>query len=139
MRKSETFVTVDALIFKQIETINYLLLVQRKNDPYKNFWALPGGFVDTNEDIDIAVKRELFEETRVRVGRLEQLKAFGKPFRDPRHHVITIAYYGFVDENTRAVANDDAKAVRWFAIHALPDLAFDHEEIIKYALTTIKL
>ena len=76
-----------------------LLLIKRKNEPFKDFWALPGGFVNENEDLEVAAIRELFEETRIKITKLEQLKAFGKPLRDPRNHVVSIAFLGFVKNN----------------------------------------
>jgi len=137
MRVSKTFLTVDALVFKTINNNLHLLLIKRKNEPFQDAWALPGGFVDEHEDIDEAVKRELREETKIIITELTQLKAFGKPFRDPRSHVVSIAYYGFVDENTVALPADDAKEAQWFPVDELPALAFDHAEIIAYALQKI--
>ena len=137
MRVSKTFLTVDALVFKTINNNLHLLLIKRKNEPFQDAWALPGGFVDEHEDIDEAVKRELREETKIIITELTQLKVFGKPFRDPRSHVVSIAYYGFVDENTVALPADDAKEAQWFPVDELPALAFDHAEIIAYALQKI--
>jgi 8-oxo-dGTP diphosphatase len=138
MRVSKTFLTVDAVVFKTIHNILHLLLIKRKNEPFQNTWALPGGFVDEHEDIDVAVKRELFEETQIKIESVIQLKAFGKPFRDPRHHVVSVAYYGFVAENSEAIASDDAKEAKWFSVNDLPKLAFDHDEIINFALQKIE-
>lgn len=137
MRNPTTFLTVDAIIFKKMNDVNQVLLIERKNIPYKDHWALPGGFVEENEDLLIAVKRELFEETHIAIDDLQQLGAFGKPFRDPRGHVVSVVYYGFVHENTVAVADDDAKSALWFPVNELPSMAFDHLEIIKFALTKI--
>lgn len=133
MRISKIFVTVDAVIVKKTPD-SELLLIKRKNDPFKDCWALPGGFVDENEDLETAAKRELEEETQIKINSLEQIGAFGKPFRDPRSHVVSIAYFGEVPEDTLAVASDDAKEVQWFPINNLPPLAFDHQEIIEKAL-----
>lgn len=133
MRTSLIFLTVDILIFKEIQTTKSILLIKRKNDPFKDFWALPGGFVDENEDLEVAAIRELNEETQINIKSLEQLKAFGKPHRDPRSHVVSIAYIGFVSTDTIAIANDDAKEAKWFSVNDLPKLAFDHDEIISFA------
>jgi len=133
MRTSLIFLTVDVLIFKEIQPTNSILLIKRKNDPFKDFWALPGGFVDENEDLEVAAIRELNEETQINIKSLEQLKAFGKPDRDPRSHVVSIAYIGFVSTGTIAIANDDAKEAKWFSVNDLPKLAFDHDEIISFA------
>ncbi|MEO4005510.1 NUDIX hydrolase [Flavobacterium sp. CAU 1735] len=134
MRKSNIFLTVDAVIAKKTLSDYSILLIKRANEPFKNDWALPGGFVDQDEDLMDAAIRELFEETTIKIDHLEQIGAFGKPFRDPRSHVVSIAYFGIVPENTIAVAADDAKEAAWFPIKELPKLAFDHQEIVTLAL-----
>lgn len=139
MRTSKIFVTVDTVIFKKTASDYHILFIKRKNDPFKGKWALPGGFVDENEDLPDAANRELFEETGVKVAKLEQLGAFGKPGRDPRQHVVSIAFTGFAEEDTKATATDDADEAKWFSIKALPELAFDHAEIVKLALDKHKL
>jgi len=126
---SKIFVTVDVLLVKK----DTLLLIKRLKDPYKDCWALPGGFVEENEDLHDAAKRELIEETNVSIEKLEQIGAFGKPFRDPRSHTVSVAYFGRVAEDTIAIAADDAKEAQWFPINNLPELAFDHKEIIQAA------
>ena len=138
MRTSKIFVTVDAVIVKKT-TDNQLLLIKRKKEPFQNCWALPGGFVDENEDLEVAAKRELEEETRIKIDSLEQFGAFGKPFRDPRGHLISVAYFAEVPEKTIAIASDDAKEVAWFPVNELPNLAFDHQEIIEKAFKTFKI
>ncbi len=138
MRVSKTFLTVDAVIFKTINNNLNLLLIKRKNEPFQNAWALPGGFVEEHEDIDSAAARELLEETQITVDKLTQLKAFGKPFRDPRNHVVSVAYYGFATQDTVAIASDDAKEAKWFSVNELPKLAFDHSEIINFALEKLQ-
>ena len=137
MRTSRIFVTVDAVVFRQQKITPEILLIKRKNEPFKDNWALPGGFVDEGEDLEDAAIRELEEETSVKISAAEQLRAFGKPGRDPRHHTVSIAFMAFVPENTEAVAADDAKEIGWFAIDDLPTLAFDHAEIIAFALKKI--
>lgn len=97
-----------------------VLLVQRKEEPFKGAWALPGGFVNENEALDRAASRELYEETGLTGARLEQLGAFGDPGRDPRGHTVTIAYVTFVVAEARVAAGDDAAAVAW---HAFKDLS----------------
>lgn len=129
---SKIFVTVDVVVFNKNK--NEILLIQRKNEPFKDYWALPGGFVDENEDIESAAKRELKEETNVVVSEIIQIGAFGKPGRDPRGHMISIAYKTILAENQNIKPLDDAKEVKWFKINNLPELAFDHDTIIIQSL-----
>lgn len=132
---SKIFVTVDVVLVKEENNIEKILLIKRKNDPFKDSWALPGGFVDENEDLEIAAKRELEEETCIKCTKLKQVGAYGKPFRDPRSHVVSIAYKGVVAADTIGKAADDAKELAWFAVNELPSLAFDHIDIITDALS----
>ena len=137
MHTSNIFVTVDAVVFRKTNHQNMVLLIQRKNEPFKNAWALPGGFVDENEDLESAAKRELTEETGVIIDKMQQLSAFGKPDRDPRQRTISIAFLAFADESHNPVAADDAADAGWFPVEKLPKLAFDHLQIINLALTKI--
>ena len=125
---SKIFVTVDVVVLDS--TKNTILLIQRKNDPFKGMWALPGGFVDENEDLEVAAHRELLEETSVKVTQLFQIGAYGKPGRDPRQHTVSIAFAGIAEEAVKVQAADDASDAKWFDKNNLPDLAFDHLEII---------
>lgn len=129
---SKIFVTVDVLVINK--NTNEILLIKRLNEPYKDYWALPGGFVDENEDLEQAARRELFEETNVETSEMTQVGAFGKPNRDPRGHMVSIAYQTYLIENQIVKAKDDAKEIRWFSIKNLPELAFDHLEIINSIL-----
>lgn len=130
---SKIFVTVDILIIN--DTTEEILLIKRLNEPFKDYWALPGGFVDENEDLEEAAHRELKEETNLEVEDLYQLGAFGAPGRDPRGHMISIAYLGYSSDVENVKAMDDAKELKWFKINDLPKLAFDHKEIIDLATT----
>lgn len=125
---SKIFVTVDVLVINT--ATNEILLIKRLNEPYKNCWALPGGFVDENEDLEQAARRELFEETNIETDKMIQIGAFGKPYRDPRGHMISIAYQTYYIKNQTVQAKDDAREVKWFSLNNLPELAFDHLEII---------
>jgi 8-oxo-dGTP diphosphatase len=127
---SKIFVTVDVVLFRKYLNISQILLIKRKNEPFRDYWALPGGFVDENEDLEVAAKRELSEETSIKVNALKQIKAYGKPFRDPRSHMVTIAFYGEVGEEVVGKAADDAKELQWFNVEELPELAFDHLDIV---------
>ena len=129
---SKIFVTVDVLVInKKTEEI---LLIKRLNEPFKDCWALPGGFVDENEDLEQAARRELFEETNIETDEMTQIGTFGKPYRDPRGHMISVAYQTNLNESQKVKAKDDAKEVKWFSIKDLPELAFDHLEIINSIL-----
>jgi len=133
-------VTVDALVFLKdsSEQTPKILLIQRKNYPYKGGFALPGGFVEMDELLKDAVARELFEETGLQGIELTQLAAFDKIGRDPRDRNICIAYYGFTtSQNAQANGGDDAENAEWFSLDSLPQLAFDHSEIIEFARNRI--
>jgi 8-oxo-dGTP diphosphatase len=111
-----------------------VLLIQRKKDPFAGSWSLPGGFVEEDERISDAARRELVEETGVVVGDLEQLYTAGDPGRDPRGWTVSVAHLAQVDPNDlKPVAADDASAVGWFPLDELPALAFDHAMILARA------
>lgn len=128
------FVTVDVLLFRTVNGKREILLIERLKEPFKDCWALPGGFVDPGEDLEDASKRELLEETSIRIESLTQFKAYGRPGRDPRGHTVSIVFCGTVDETILAKAQDDAKSVHWFPQDDLPPLAFDHQLIITEAI-----
>ncbi|RME79539.1 MAG: NUDIX hydrolase [Chloroflexi bacterium] len=118
-----------------------VLLVKRKSWPYAGMWAIPGGFVGIDESLEDAAYRELAEETGVSRDTvyLEQLYTFGRPDRDPRMRVITVAYFALVSaDKLHPKAASDAEDVAWFSIYDLPPLAFDHDEILDYALTRLR-
>lgn len=128
-------VTTDCLIFRKMESGWSLLLIERGNEPFKGCWALPGGFLEMEEDLVTCAARELQEETGLTGISLHQLCAFGAPKRDPRHRTISIAFWGIDDTQQQAVGSDDAAQARWFALDQLPSLAFDHALIIQKALS----
>lgn len=134
-------VAVDAIVFGYSRQDGVsVLLVQRKYEPYKNSWALPGGFVLERESLEEAVKRELSEETGIRVRYLEQLYSFGDPGRDPRQRIISIAYWGLVKTSQFAQlrASTDAQNAAWFNIKSLPQLAFDHRTIVQTGIERLR-
>ncbi|WP_010227639.1 NUDIX domain-containing protein [Gillisia marina] len=131
--RQEIAITVDAVIIKDLNSSAKILLIKRKNEPYKNNWALPGGFLEAIENLEDAAKRELLEETGVEVEDLIQLKAYGDLNRDPRGRTVSIAFIGIVNKEVRIKAGDDAKEAVWFNLDELPELAFDHSEIIEDA------
>ena len=127
-------VAVDCVTFGLDEGDLKVLLIERKHDPFAGSWALPGGFVEMNEDLETAARRELEEETHVRLSYLEQLHTYGAPERDPRGRVISVAYFALVklvDHNV--MADSDAKNAKWFCVNKLPKLAFDHRKIVTMA------
>jgi 8-oxo-dGTP diphosphatase len=127
-------VTTDIVVFSIREGRLQLLLIRRGREPYQGMWALPGGFLDIGEDLEQCAKRELQEETGVEGIYLEQLYTFGRPERDPRERVISVTYYALVcSERLRPRASSDADEVAWFPLDQLPELAFDHDEIIGLA------
>lgn len=124
-------VTADCLVFARTENGLYLLLIQRKHDPCKNMWAFPGGFMNIDETTEDAARRELEEETGLKVKELHRINVFDAVGRDPRERVITIAYYTIVDGLTEVQGRDDAAVAEWFPIDNLPPLAFDHDTILR--------
>ncbi len=131
--------TVDCAVFGLDEGDLQILLIRRGLEPFKDRWALPGGFVHIDENLEQAALRELEEETGLRKVFLEQLYTFGTTDRDPRERVVTVAYYALVKlSDHRVKAATDATDAAWFAITDLPDLAFDHREIFEVALARLK-
>jgi 8-oxo-dGTP diphosphatase len=133
-------VSVDVVIFTLREGDLQVLLIRRRNDPFSGQWAIPGGFVEIDESLEAAALRELEEETGVKDVYIEQLYTFGKPDRDPRMRVITVAYIALVPESALPPirAGDDAAEARWWSMYDLPSLAFDHLDILDYALTRLR-
>lgn len=128
-------VTVDAVVFRKTGEVWEVLLIKRKNAPFEEYWALPGGFIDEKETLEQAVERELYEETSLRGVKLQQLKAFSNPDRDPRGRTIGIAFVGILkNPDIKVCANDDAREAQWFPLDNLPQLAFDHAEIMDCAI-----
>ena len=137
--KTDIQVTVDIVIFALRDWELQVLLIQRGLPPFEGRWALPGGFVRDGESLEEAARRELAEESGVRDVYLEQLYTFGEPARDPRGRVVTVAYYALLTtEIAPLVAGTDAGAARWMPARAHPPLAFDHEDILRYALERLK-
>ena len=133
-------VTVDAAVFAFFDGKAKLLLINRKNDPFKGQWALPGGFVEIDEELEDAVARELAEETSLENVRLEQLHTFGKCGRDPRGRLITIVFTGVATQGVDEIkACDDAAETQWFDIAKLPEnMAFDHQQVALMAIEKLK-
>jgi 8-oxo-dGTP diphosphatase len=137
-RTSQIFVTVDICVFRKSNVSAELLLIKRGNEPFKGKWALPGGFVEVDEDLPQAARRELYEETAIEAGPMQQLGAYGKPGRDPRQRTVSVVFVTRVDTDVRALAGDDAADLQWFSIDGLPQTAFDHQVIINDAIARFK-
>ena len=133
MGKQEIAITVDSVVLSNTNNSFKVLLIKRKKDPFKDQWALPGGFIEEGEDLEQAAMRELLEETGVKIESMEQIRAFGKPGRDPRGRMISIAFLSRIFSEETLKPGDDAKDAAWFDLNELPELAFDHEEIIAAA------
>jgi 8-oxo-dGTP diphosphatase len=132
-------VTVDVVIFTIREHALQVLLIKRGEAPFRNQWALPGGFLRQDESLDAAARRELEEETGVRDVYLEQLYTFGEPGRDPRERVVSVAYFALIRAEAQALrATTDAADVTWFPMAEVPRLAFDHGEILAVAWERLK-
>lgn len=141
-------VTVDLVIFTIADDDLKVLLIRRGLEPYKDCWALPGGFVDINESLEQAAARELQEEVGVTNVYLEQLYTFGAPGRDPRGRVISVAYFALIEaERQRIVAASDAADAEWHSVFKqaksakqgkLAKLAFDHKQILDYAVWRLR-
>lgn len=132
-------VTVDVVMMSLRQRDLQVLLVKRRAWPYEGMWAIPGGFVNIDESLEEAAKRELQEETGVQHVYLEQLYTFGDPGRDPRTRVITVVYFALLDsERLQVRAADDAVEVGWFSVYDLPPLAFDHAKILEYTLNRLR-
>ena len=128
-------VTTDCVVFGFDGTALNLLLIERGINPFKGMWALPGGFMNMDETAEQGALRELHEETGVKDIYIEQLQAFTAVGRDPRERVVTIAFMAFVrQEKYEVIGGDDAVRAQWFPVTELPELAFDHSEIISVAL-----
>lgn len=123
-------VCADCIIIAPEGIKKKILLIKRGNDPFKGKWALPGGFVEMEEDLEDSARRELAEETGIALQSLKQFAAYGKPGRDPRGRNISVVYYHISENPLHATAGDDAAESCWFELNDLPELAFDHKEII---------
>ena len=124
-------VTTDCVIFGFDGTRLQVLLIERGLEPYKGKWAFPGGFMKMDESAEQGAKRELMEETGMKAEYMEQFHAFTDPDRDPRERVITIAYYALC-KIQEVKGGDDAAKAQWFSIDEIPQLAFDHDRILRH-------
>lgn len=125
-------VTADCVVIAK-ENEPKVLLIKRGNEPFKDCWAFPGGFMNMDETTEQCAVRELEEETGLKVTEIKQIGAYSKVDRDPRGRTVTVAYLVVIDKAEAVKGGDDAAKAQWFPISGLPKLAFDHEEIMKDA------
>lgn len=130
-------ITCDIIVNRQTfnktgGVINEILLIKRKNEPFKDCWALPGGFMEINETLETCARRELKEETNIDANDIYFKKMLDKVDRDPRGRVVSAVFVTYVTQHVEAKANDDAKELAWFNINELPqNMAFDHKELFQ--------
>jgi 8-oxo-dGTP diphosphatase len=127
-------IAVDCVVF---DNEGRLLLIKRKNAPYKGGYALPGGFVEYGEAAEAAARRELAEETRLKVGPLHLVGVYSDPQRDPRGHTISIAYVAVATRTAQVRGGDDAASAAFVSGWRKLKLAFDHKTIVRDALKVI--
>ena len=130
-------VTADCIVITK-EAEPKVLLIERGGEPFKGCWALPGGFMNMDETTEQCAFRELEEETGLKIGEVHQIGAYSRVDRDPRGRTITVAYLAVVDAPIAVKGQDDAAKAQWFPLSALPELAFDHEEIMRDAIKKYK-
>ncbi len=122
--------TVDSIVFVNEGNETFVLLIQRGNEPFIHKWALPGGFINMDELLEDACKRELQEETGLKVDKMTQFRTYDAISRDPRHRTISVIFYAELTEKKNVMAGDDAAKADWFSLNQLPELAFDHYQIL---------
>ena len=131
-------VTADAVLFAEKDGQMYVLLIQRGNEPYKGYWAFPGGFLNMDETVAHCAERELEEETGIVLTEMQLVGIYSDVERDLRGRVITAAYAAMTTM-PEANAGDDAAAARWWPLNALPELAFDHDKILADAKRVLEI
>ncbi|MDR1827719.1 MAG: NUDIX hydrolase [Methylobacteriaceae bacterium] len=143
MREFFVGVGLDVVLVNKTAEGCSILLIKRRNNPYAGCWALPGGFLEPEEDLEDGARRELMEETSLKPDSvpLTQVGAFGRPDRDSRGRVISIAYCGILPAEMAPLvkAEDDAAEAGWHPLDTLPPLAFDHADIIAKARRVLEV
>lgn len=130
--------TADIAVLR-LEEIPEILLIQRRDPPFQEMWALPGGFMEMEETLEECARRELMEETGIMAGELIRFDSYDKPGRDPRGRTITQVFVLVWQESMGVPkAGSDAAGLQWFGLNQLPELAFDHKEIIAEVIRMIK-
>ena len=123
--------TVDAIVYLKEKSLFNVLLIKRDSEPFKDKWALPGGFLEMEELLETACKRELREETGLEVEHMVQFKTFDEIGRDPRHRTVSVVFSVKIPERKPVKGGDDASDAEWFSVNNLPELAFDHQHILE--------
>ncbi len=131
-------VTADCVVITR-EKEPQILLIERGDEPFKGCWAFPGGFLNMDETTEQCAIRELNEETGLLIKDVTQIGAYSKVDRDPRGRTITVAYLSVIDKAEKVNGSDDAAQAKWFSLSTLPQLAFDHADILKDALEVYKI
>ena len=130
--------TADVAVLR-LDAIPEILLIERKDSPFAGMWALPGGFMEMEETLEEAARRELMEETGIRAGELIRFDSYDKPGRDPRGRTITQVFVMIWNEEMGyPEAGSDAASLQWFGLNELPELAFDHRQILNDVIRMIK-
>ena len=131
-------VTADVAVLR-LDEVPEILLIKRLDPPFKDMWALPGGFMEMEETLEETARRELMEETGIRAGELIRFDTYDKPGRDPRGRTITQVFVMiWKEEMGRPKAGSDAANLQWFGLNELPELAFDHQQIVNDVLRMIR-
>jgi 8-oxo-dGTP diphosphatase len=132
-------VTIDLVIFTVNEEKLKVLLVKRAHEPFAGVWSIPGGFLKAGESLDEAAIRVMQEKTGVKEVYLEQLYTFGRPDRDPRARIITVTYFALIPwQNLVQPESNKVTDLAWYPADQLPELAFDHDEILNYAINRLR-
>ena len=130
-------VTTDCVVFGFDGPTLKILLIERGNEPYKGFWAFPGGFLNMDETAEHGALRELKEETGLELQNIKEFGTFSDVDRDPRERVISIAFFA-ITKISEVKGGDDARKAQWFALDEVPPLAFDHDLMLSKALIRLK-
>lgn len=131
-------VSADVAAFARRAGSLHVLLIQRRGEPFAGSWALPGGFLDPDEDLEACARRELREETGIEAAALTAFGQFSAPHRDPRGRTISVAFLTVLGSDApEPKGSDDAAEARWWPVNALPPLAFDHDQIVAEALAAL--
>jgi 8-oxo-dGTP diphosphatase len=131
-------VTADIAVLR-LDKFPEILLIQRKDPPFQKLWALPGGFMEMEETLEETARRELMEETGMRAGELIRFDSYDKPGRDPRGRTITQVFVMiWKTEMGIPKAGSDASELQWFGLNQLPELAFDHNQIVADVIRMIR-